>query len=149
MILTSDNLLLTVNYFMHKNEIPYSRILIIDDSEVDFFIVHSMLKRHKPSLSLYYAMDVDSALNMLKAFNPEQIPDLIILDMHFERQDKQGLDFLREFKTFQQARDHEIKIMALTAFAGFIDVKTFARDFAQTPMLKKPFSVENLIAAGE
>ncbi len=131
---------------MKEKEIPFNRILIIDDSEVDFFIANSILKKHKPSVSLYYAMDVDSALNMLRSFKTSEVPDLILLDLNFERQSKQGLDFLKEFEKLYAGLDTQTKITVLTAFKGFQEAKVIARDFSHTAIMEKPFSVEKLIS---
>ena len=131
---------------MGKKEIPFNRILIIDDSEVDFFIANTMLKRHKPSVHLYYAMDVDSALDMMRSFKPNEMPDLILLDLNFDRQEKQGVDFLKEFNKLEPAGNSETKVVILTAYSGFKEVKDFIHDFSITEIIQKPFSVEKLMA---
>ncbi len=130
---------------MSKKEIPFNKILIVDDSEVDFFIAHSLLKRHKPSISLFYAMNVDGALKMLRSFKKEEMPDLVLLDLHFDRQEKQGKDFLKEFKTLVAEQNVSTKVVALTAFSSFSDTRNFANDFSNIRVLKKPLSIEMLL----
>lgn len=130
---------------MSKKEIPFNRILIVDDSEVDLFIAHSLLKRHKPSICIYHAKSVDCALDMIKGFSLAEMPDLVILDLHFERQEKQGKDFLKEFRTLFPGQSASAKIIALTAFSTFSDVNNFVKNFSHIPVLKKPFAVEMLM----
>jgi CheY-like chemotaxis protein len=131
---------------MNKKEFPYKRILVIDDSEVDFFIANTLLKKHKPSVSLYYAMDVDSALDMLKSFKPDDAPDLILLDLNFDRQKKQGIDFMKEFIAMGPLHLAGTTVMVLTAFAGFKEMKNISAYFSRTAIIEKPFSVEKLMA---
>ena len=131
---------------MCTKEIPYSSILVVDDSEVDFFIATTILKGNNPSAQVGFAMDVNGGLNMLKNSALEKLPDLILLDMHFERQEKQGPDFLNEFKTLRSTFKKEIRIIVLTAFVGFIDYKQFAKDFPDTSILKKPLSLEKILS---
>ena len=131
---------------MVKKEIPFNRILVVDDSEVDFFIVNTLLKRHKPGLSLYYAMDVESGINMLKAFKPDETPDLILLDLNFDKQKMQGMDFLRELTKLYPAVNTGPKVIVLSAYLGFNDSEAITKDFLGVEIIEKPFSVEKLVA---
>jgi response regulator of citrate/malate metabolism len=97
--------------------------------------------------TLYYAMNVDSALDMLKNFKPSDVPDLILLDLNFDRQNKQGIDFLKEFNKLQPSHTAGIKVMILTAFAGFKEVKEFETDFLKTEIIQKPFLVQKLLSS--
>lgn len=128
-----------------KKEIPFNRILVVDDSEVDFFIVNTLLKRHKPGLSLYYAMDVESGLNMLKAFKPGETPDLILLDLNFERQKMHGMDFLKELVKLYPVINSGPKVIVLSAYLGFNDSEAITKDFFGVEIIEKPFSVEKLV----
>lgn len=131
---------------MANKEIPFNRILIVDDSEVDFFIANTLLKRHKSALSLYYAMDVESGLNMLKAFKPGAVPDLILLDWNFDRQKKQGVDFLKEFEKLYPANSNGPRLIVLSAYLGFNDTEALTKDFGEVEIIEKPFTLEKLVA---
>jgi len=130
---------------MSENEFPFNRILVVDDSEVDFFIANTLLKRHNPAVSLYYAMDVESALSMLRAFKPAEMPDLILTDLNFEKQKKQGLDFLREFSELYPLNNGP-KVVVLSAYLGFNDREAITKACFAAEIIEKPFSVEKLQA---
>jgi CheY-like chemotaxis protein len=130
---------------MIQKEIPFNRILMVDDSELDFYIVKEMIKRRKPSATLYYAMDVDTAMQMIKAFPPSEAPDLILLDLHFNRKKKQGIDFLQEYGALGADQNPGVKVIVLTAYAAFKDGHALKKDFSNMEILEKPFSVEQLM----
>lgn len=130
--------------YMTKNVIPFNRILVVDDSDVDFFIASTHIQRHKPSAKLIFADSVDKALDMLRNCNPADVPDLILLDLNFDRQTKQGIDFLNEFWKQKKTYPQEVKVMVLTAFAGFEELCPIQKMFPETEILQKPFSLEKL-----
>lgn len=134
----------TSTAFMGNKKIPYNRILVVDDSEVDFFIASKTITRHNPSAFMLYANSVDSALNMLRDSSPATLPDLILLDLNFDRQTKQGIDFLKEFGKLSLPSGSRIKVIVLTAYAGFRDIRSITNEFSVTAILEKPFTLDKM-----
>ncbi len=130
---------------MKEKGFLFNKILVVDDSEVDFFIVNTMIKRKFPSTAIFFAMDVDSGIKMLKSFAPSEMPDLILLDLFFKNHYKQGADFLSEFAKINFGIIANTKIKVLTAYADYRDAKGLHHKFPNTEILEKPFSLEKLM----
>ena len=130
-----------------KKEFPYKRILVIDDNEIDFFLAHTHIKRYSENADLFFAMDVDSGLNLFKSFTNDQKPDLILLDLNFNRQQLQGIDFIKEFEKLPKESISSTEVMLLTAFSGYDEGKLMREKYGVLKMVEKPFTVEKILAS--
>jgi CheY-like chemotaxis protein len=128
-----------------EQDFPFKRILVADDSDIDIFIVHTILKRYKPSLLLYYALDIESALSMLKSFKSTDLPCLVLLDLNFGKQKKQGLDFMMEFATLYPGGPNNPKVLGLSAYTAFRDVTRIKKNFPDLSIIEKPFSIGKMM----
>lgn len=132
---------------MKEKEFPYNKILVIDDSALDFLIATTIAKRLKPSVLLFHAMDVDEGLDMLMYFDPADVPDLILLDLNFGMQQKQGANFLREYDALPEAcRAGTKTIVVVTAYAGFSGEHSFTKDLPPIKIIEKPLTEEKLLS---
>ncbi len=129
-----------------KKEFPYKRILVIDDNEVDFFLAHTHIKNYDRSACVYFAMDVDSGMAMYKSFKPEEKPDLILIDLCFNRQQKQGADFINEFNLLPKEVTQGTRLMVLTSFSGYNEGLSLNKNQLGIILLEKPFEAEKVLA---
>lgn len=129
-----------------KKEIPFSGVLIVGGSNADYYIAYTMLKRHKPSVSLLHVIDVKSALNVLNSFKPIKDPYLILLDVKQDKQKNKDVDHVKQFKALLPDHHAGTKVMLLTANSRFEDKRFFEEKISLTEAIEKPFSVEKLIS---
>jgi len=128
------------------NEIfPYKRILIIDDDEMAHYLTHQTIKMHDRSLSVYHAMDVDSGIDMYKSFKTPALPNLILLDLYFERQHKQGKDFIAEFQQLHKEIISRTRLIVLTALSFYNEGQEHYEKNAEIIMLPKPFTINKIM----
>ncbi len=128
-----------------KKEFPFKRILVIDDNEIDFFLTHTHVKKYSREADLFFAMDVDSGLKLFKSLSNEEKPDLILLDLNFSRQHRQGIDFLTEFLKLPKETTASTQVMIVTAYMGHQEGKTLNEKHAGLKMVEKPFTVEKIL----
>ncbi len=83
-------------------------VLIVDDNELNLRLTRALLM--KAGYDVRTASDTPSALSVLEAFSPK----LILMDIQLPGID--GLQLTRTLKT--DPRTHDIKILAVTAYAG-------------------------------
>ncbi len=121
----------------------FNNILIIDDDQVNNFIVSSTLKK------LQISEHIDAVLNGLEGIHylidksksaPEMIPQLIILDINMSVMD--GWEFLEEFEKFEEEFKSNINIYMVSSSVYEEDIqrsKTFAsvKDFISKPLLEE------------
>jgi len=124
---------------------PFKKILVVDDSEVDFFLVHQNLKMVKPVPHILHAMDVDSGLNVLRSFRQSEMPDLVLLDLYFNRHFRQGRDFLHEFHRMPKTITCGTKIKVLSAYTNPEIIAGLEKDFGKMHVIEKPIAAYHLI----
>ncbi len=129
-----------------NKEFPYKKILVIDDNETDFYIAHGHINSYTRDVNLFYAMDVDSGLEMFRSFKQELRPDLILLDLNFDRQGKQGIDFLIEFQKMEEESVMPTGVIILSAFSVYNEVQVLRKIHPVLKFIEKPFSVEKILS---
>ena len=128
---------------MHKK---FNNILIIDDDQVNNFIVTSTLKK------LQIAEHIDAVLNGLEGINylvdkeksePNLIPQLIILDINMGVMD--GWEFLEEFEKFDEALKSKIIIYMVSSSVYEEDIQRSKSYPSVISFISKPLLEDTIL----
>ena len=83
-------------------------VLVVEDSEVDQYIVKYMIQKFDPELEILQALDGQEALEILTVL-PEQ-PIIIFLDINMPRMN--GIEFLKEY---EQSKINKTSVIMLSS----------------------------------
>lgn len=126
-------------------------ILIIDDDEVDRYILKRLLKEAELDFNIFEKQDGQEALNFLEDYeiNVEKYPDefppiLIFLDINMPRVN--GLQFLEEFATLRLTIEIESCVVMMFSSSEREEEKEkiMAHDFVKDYLVKGAFDAESL-----
>jgi len=111
------------------------RILIVEDSPSDAFIVNEALEQGQVPTELFAVHDGVEAMEFLRhqgKYADAPRPDIILLDLNMPRKD--GREVLAEIKTDEKLKD--IPVIVLTSSAADQDVLTAYRLHANCYLAK-------------
>lgn len=112
-------------------------ILIVEDNETDVFISRKILERSFPGTQITVTSCGNDALQYLHSVtqkNPEQIPDLILLDLFMPVMD--GVEFLAKIK---ESGIGTTKIVVLSVLENHPLIEQVRADKNVSLVLQKPF----------
>ncbi|MET0760192.1 MAG: response regulator [Flavobacterium sp.] len=123
----------------------YKKVMVIDDSHFDRLIAEKVIQLSK------FADDVitiDSALEGIdylnsNANNPEEIPEIIFLDIRMPIVD--GFGFLKKFENSPQLIHEKCKIFMLSSSLDPKDIKRANKCKYVHGFISKPLSKEKLV----
>lgn len=97
-----------------SNSAPFSKVIIIDDNDVDHFINESLLHEISLSREIRRELSPANAISELKKTHKlADVPELIFFDLKMENKD--GYNFLEEFRRLSDFIRDKCKIVV---FAG-------------------------------
>ncbi|MFN3404106.1 MAG: response regulator [Cytophagaceae bacterium] len=121
-------------------------VLILEDDNIETFLVKSELKKIQSVNSIFSAEKISEAMNVLKVefLDKNSYPDIILLDL------KLGLSEGWEFIVKLQNQHPDVllksKIFILTNSTSQRDIKK-ARSYNVAGYIEKPFNMQKLIPA--
>ena len=121
-----------------------SKLLVIDDCEIQHFIIDKMLGREEIFEEREASFDAELAINQLEndRLDEDKLPDVIFLDLVMPG--FTGFDFLERFKNLQRSIQKNIHVFILTCSLNPADKK----NSEQYPFVKgfivKPVSMHTL-----
>ncbi len=111
-----------------------SKVLIVDDEKDICFLISEILKDEKFITS--YASNSSYALKLFYSFKP----DLVILDVWLGKNDMDGIQLLKKFKTI----DSSIPVIIISGH-GTVDMAVNAIKNGAYDFLEKPFNSDKII----
>jgi CheY-like chemotaxis protein len=112
------------------------RILLVDDNPLDIELTCLALSDQGLDQSVQVAADGQEALEILQRTRPDDLPSLVLLDLHMPRMDGQAL--LRHLKSMPQWRD--IRVVILTTSSDISDRDASLRGGADA-YVQKPLTL--------
>jgi two-component system, chemotaxis family, chemotaxis protein CheY len=121
------------------------RVLVIDDNEIDALICAKTFQKFNESIQVQSFLGANEALKYLQdkfSKNPEELPDLILLDLYMPLMD--GWLFLQEYKKIVEQSNKKIVLLMASS-------TTFDSDFSQMKNYKevsghisKPITIDKI-----
>lgn len=120
----------------------HNMIFIVDDDPIHQQIANIMIKRQGIGENVRAFSDAQDVLDYLRrySFEPEQLPDLILLDLNMPVMD--GWDFLNDYAGFYKDLAKQIGIFVLTSSIDDKDRKKVDSYSFVKGYLTKPLSSE-------
>lgn len=129
---------------MITTDVKYATVLLVDDNPMDN-MVHSQLITGsgfaKKTTTFETAKDT---LEFLKKASPEELPQLIFLDIIMPVMD--GFQFLEEFEKLGDGITSRCKIVMLSSSDSFKDLNRANKNKLVRKFLNKPLTIEMLAA---
>lgn len=135
---------------MKKRQPKFNNALIIDDEEIDLFLVENILSESQFSENIIYYSNAKHAISYLeKIRDPQEFPDLIILDLNMPA--FTGEDFLVAYhRLFPFGMRPNTRLVVLTAYKHFHEGRhiTTERFPSLVKIIEKPLRLEELEEVG-
>ncbi|MFN3405728.1 MAG: response regulator [Cytophagaceae bacterium] len=119
----------------------YSKVLLVDDDNINNFINVRLIKRVGVSDNVVITNNGQEAIDYLQKINEEK-PDLILLDINMPVMD--GFEFLKEFEQSKTA-DYNPLIIVLTTSSNLSDLEKVKGSSLAAGYINKPLTEENLV----
>jgi CheY-like chemotaxis protein len=120
------------------------QVYLIDDDEVFVFLTKKLIERTHEDVALTVFTNGQDAIEHLKtiADNPEQLPDMILLDLNMPVMD--GWGFLEAYETITFADPNKINLYIVTSSISPYEVErakhiSVVKEFIVKPMVKDKF----------
>lgn len=118
------------------------RILLIDDNEIDNEINEKLLRKKAGFQHIVVKDSGEAALEYLKNTTAEDLPDIVLLDVHMPEMD--GFEFLDAFQTLSERVLKKTKIYMLTSSQDHSDLEKAQNHSYVHNIITKPLQVNQL-----
>jgi CheY-like chemotaxis protein len=126
------------------------KVLLIDDSDIDNLVNRKVVEKAGLSKSITVKKSAASAFEWLKetaVSEPENIPDIIFLDIRMPETD--GFGFLELFEELPAAIHHKTRIVMLSSSIDSEDYKRAMENRFVIYFLNKPLNKEAVFKISE
>jgi len=125
--------------------IPAANVMIIDDGELDTFIVKNTIKHVLSNINIKSCVNGLKALQTLRHLlitDPNHLPDYIFLDLSMPIMD--GFQFLDEYNNLNIDAIRKIKIYVLSSSILTTDIKKALENSFVSGFISKPIDSKKL-----
>lgn len=116
----------------------YPLTMIVDDNELDSFVLKNILSAHGFTSEALLMPDGRSALNYLKDNTSEKLPRVIFLDIMMPGMD--GFEFLEHFEKLPQEVRDKCRIILISTSESFKDLNRANKNRFVYRFLNKPIT---------
>lgn len=121
-----------------------SKIMLIDDSEIDLKINKKILSLNFSGSQIITCLSAEEGLSYIKKHRhqPGELPELILLDIQMPEMD--GFGFLEVYKNFPKQITDYCSVVILSSTLDFGDIKRAEANRFVLKMLRKPLNPTEL-----
>ncbi|MEO0312064.1 MAG: Chemotaxis response regulator protein-glutamate methylesterase [Bacteroidota bacterium] len=129
---------------MNNNKKSFSKVLLVDDSEIDVLINRRLIELTSFAKEIIVVHTAEDALNYLSrdCSKAEHVPDWIFLDMHLPGMS--GYEFANEFLTLPNYITGKSRIVVLSVFQKPERAAALLQNEAIFTQIDKPLTQEAL-----
>jgi CheY-like chemotaxis protein len=119
------------------------KILLIDDSDIDYFITQKMIERAGIAKEIVVMNSVQKALEYIsKGIKEGTFPDSILLDINMPIQD--GFNFLDKYSSYEKVLRDKCKVIVLSSSDKEEDLMRIGKNPMVVDYLVKPLSAVSM-----
>lgn len=118
-------------------------ILLVDDNEFDLFLNEKFLQLKDVAQSIQKFSEANKALDYLNNTDINEMPDLILLDIHMPIMD--GFDFISAYKNLPEQKLQKIKVVMVSSSIDKDDTARAEAEPHVLDLLTKPLNVDLLM----
>ena len=118
-------------------------ILLVDDNEFDLFLNEKFLQLKDVAQSIQKFSEANKALDYLNNTDLNEMPDLILLDIHMPIMD--GFDFISAYKNLPEQKLQKIKVVMVSSSIDKDDTARAEAEPHVLDLLTKPLNVDLLM----
>ncbi len=122
----------------------YARVLLLDDNPVDNLVNKKLIETQKFAENVEVFESGFDALDYLRNENPDQLPEVIFLDIIMPKMD--GFQFLDEFAVMPKEIRDRVRIIMLSTSDSFKDLNRANKNPFVYRFLNKPLTEQVLEA---
>lgn len=100
-----------------------SRLIVLDDNQIELFIIKKMLMKYKAFDDTLYSTDGRNVLKFLQVnkLKESSLPELLFIDLHMPK--LSGWHFLDRLKTFYPELQKQINVYIITSSVDPRDIR--------------------------
>ena len=129
---------------MVTTAVKYSIVMLVDDNPMDNLVHGQMITNSGFAKKTGTFESGKAMLDFLKSAKPEELPELIFLDIIMPGMD--GFQFLDEFALLDESIRNRCKIVLLSSSDSFKDLNRANKSKLVRKFLNKPLTIEMLAA---
>lgn len=129
---------------MITTAVKYSIVMLVDDNPMENMVNGQLLTSSGFAKNINAYTSGNAMLDFLKSANPNELPEVIFLDIIMPGMD--GFQFLDEFEKLDESIRKRCKVVMLSSSDSFKDLNRANKNKLVRKFLNKPLTIEMLSA---
>ncbi|MEW6470229.1 MAG: hypothetical protein AB1458_15040 [Bacteroidota bacterium] len=129
----------TLEYTGAEIGYKYESVLLIEDSETDFYIFRRLFEKGRVARKMRHSLRAEEALDFLFNCEEQEVPDVIVVDVNLQY-GISGLDFLAAYYRKKGGKMPRIVLTTSHDYSVKYNLDTILRRFTEVKLVVKPIN---------